>query len=115
MVKSSKSANRRAHRKNWAQKSKKSPNQAKNLAAMCKISAEIINQLYKPIDATNRFINLALQSIDDDAQSRQFLIESKQGIRKTSLLLNKLSSYTDKIKKEIHRMGEIKGWCETDA
>lgn len=93
------------NRKNTTNNAKGDIKQSKSVSAMCKMSAEIINQLYNPIDATNRFINLALQS-GDQVQSRQFLIESKQGIKKTSLLLKKLSNYTKKIQKEIHRIGE---------
>ena len=76
----------------------------KNLAAMCKTATGIIDQLYNPIDAINRFINLALQHIDDDSQSPQFLIESKQGIRKTSHLLKKLNVHTKRIEKEISKI-----------
>ena len=64
-------------------KSKKSNNRGKRssrynrLNSMGKISVDIINELYNPVDAVNRFINLALQNTDDGAQSRQFLLESK--------------------------------------
>jgi len=61
----------------------------------------IINKMSHPIDSTNRFINLALNSIGDSSQGRQFLLESKQGIRKTATLLKKLNDYSDKIEKEI--------------
>ena len=66
----------------------------------------MINQLYNPIDAINRFINLALQNIDDDSQSRQFLIESKQGIRETSFLLRRLNKYTKRIEKEASKISQ---------
>ncbi|MFA6320576.1 MAG: hypothetical protein WCY36_01825 [Candidatus Omnitrophota bacterium] len=71
---------------------------------MGEISKGIINELYSPIDATNRFINLALQSIGENPQGRQFLLESKEGIRKTSLLLNKLNNYAKKMEEEIRKM-----------
>lgn len=72
----------------------------KRLASMGEISKGIINDLYSPIDATNRFINLALQSIDENSQGRQFLLESKEGMRKTSMLLNKLNQYARKMEQE---------------
>jgi len=75
--------------------------QYKRLATMGKISSNLINELYNPIDATNRFINLALQSIEEDSQGRQFLLESKTGIRKMSALLERLNKYAKKIEKEI--------------
>ena len=71
---------------------------------MCKNAAGIINHLYNPIDAVNRFINLALQNLEEDSQSRQFLIESKQGVRKTSFLLKRLNNYTEKIEKGIRKI-----------
>ena len=71
---------------------------------MGKTSAGIINELYNPIDAINRFINLALQSLAEDSQSRQFLIESKKGIRKTSVLLKRLNNYVKRIEKESHKI-----------
>lgn len=72
----------------------------KRLASMGERSKGIINELYSPIDATNRFINLALQSIDEDSQERQFLLESKEGIRKTSILVKKLDEYASMMEKE---------------
>jgi hypothetical protein len=79
----------------------------KKLTSMCKIAAQTINRLYYPIDAINRFINLALQSIEDDSQSRQFLIESKQGIRKTSSLLKKLNNCAKKLEQEIQKISGV--------
>ncbi|MFH1594736.1 MAG: hypothetical protein ABID09_08595 [Candidatus Omnitrophota bacterium] len=77
------------------------PVQYKRLASMGKVSVDIINKLYDPIDAINRFINLALQSVEEDSQSRQFLLESKSGIRKMSSLLNELNIYAGKLEKEM--------------
>lgn len=71
---------------------------------MCKISTGLVDRLYNPIDAINRFINLALQTVEEDSQSRQFLLESKQGIRKTSHLLKRLNNYTRMIEKEIREI-----------
>jgi hypothetical protein len=68
---------------------------------MCRASVDIASELYNPLDAVNRFINLALQSIGEHSQGREFLLESKQGIRKTSLLLQRLNNYTRKIEREI--------------
>ena len=65
-------------------------------------SKGIINDLYNPIDAANRFINLALDGMGEDSQTRQFLLESKQGIRKTTDLLKQLSDYAEKMEKEIN-------------
>ncbi len=79
----------------------------RKLASMGEISKGIINELYSPIDATNRFINLALQSIGENPQGRQFLLESKEGIRKTSLLLKKLNNYAKRIEEEIRKMPSI--------
>ena len=66
----------------------------------------IINEICNPIDATNRFINLALHSIGDNSQGRQFLLESKQGIRKTAVLLKKLNDYSKRIEGEIREMAD---------
>ncbi|MBI5144547.1 MAG: hypothetical protein HZA30_05730 [Candidatus Omnitrophica bacterium] len=81
----------------------------RRLVSMGRRSMRIINKLYNPIDSINRFINLALQSIEEDSQSRQFLLESKQGIRNTALLLKRLNSYAKKIEKEISEMSEDNG------
>lgn len=79
----------------------------RRLASIGEITKGIINDLYSPIDATNRFINLALQTVDENSQGRQFLLESKNGIRKTSLLLRKLNDYAIKIEKEIREISGI--------
>lgn len=76
------------------------------LITIGKLSAFLINELYTPIDSINRFINLALQNTDDGAQSRQFLLESKEGIRRMSTLLNRLNKCTKKIEKQIFRILE---------
>jgi hypothetical protein len=79
----------------------------KKLSLMGKKYNGIINEISSPIDATNRFINLALHSIGDNSQGRQFLLESKQGIRKTAVLLKKLNDYSKKIESEIREMTNI--------
>ena len=85
-------------------KTKNRISQYRKLASMGEITKGLINDLYSPIDATNRFINLALHAIGENPQGRQFLLESKEGIRKTSSLLNKLNNYANKIEDEIRRM-----------
>ena len=81
----------------------------KKLVSIGRMSSGIINELYSPIDAINRFINLALHTIDEDSQGRQFLLESKQGIRKTSILLKKLEGYAKEIEKEATALLEKNG------
>lgn len=81
----------------------KRPAKYRKLVSMGEATKGVINELYNPIDATNRFINLALQSIGENPQGRQFLLESKEGIRKTSLLLKKLNNYTKKVESEIRK------------
>ena len=66
----------------------------------------IINEISSPVDSTNRFINLALNTVGDNSQSRQFLLESKQGIRKTAVLLKKLNDYSKRIEGEIREMAD---------
>ncbi len=81
----------------------------RRLASMGRKSAGIINELESPIDSINRFINLALQTIGENSQSRQFLLESKQGIRKTSHLLKRLNDYAKKIEKEFLEISKRNG------
>lgn len=81
-------------------------NRFKRISLMGKRYNGIINEITNPIDATNRFINLALHSIGDNSQGRQFLLESKQGIRKTSGLLKKLNDYSKRIEKEIREIAK---------
>jgi len=76
----------------------------KRISLMGKKYNGIIDQITNPIDASNRFINLALHSIGDNSQGRQFLLESKQGIRKTAVLLKKLNEYSKKIENEIREI-----------
>lgn len=88
---------------------KKSSGQSryKKLSLMRSKYKGIINKISNPVDSTNRFINLALNTVGDNSQSRQFLLESKQGIRKTAALLKKLNDYSLKIEKEIVEMSKI--------
>ena len=76
-------------------------NSFKKLSLMEKKCRGIIDEISNPIDATNRFINLALDAAGDDSQSRQFLLESKQGIKKTAMLIKRLNDYSRKIEKEM--------------
>jgi len=71
---------------------------------MCRNYVSAIDELLSPIDCTNRFINLALQSLDENSQGRQFLLESKQGIRRTTDLIKRLNIYTRKLEKEINQI-----------
>ena len=73
----------------------------KKLASVGRQSKSLINELYNPVDATNRFINLALQTVDENSQSRQFPLESKAGIRKISTLLRRLNDYAKRLEAEI--------------
>lgn len=77
------------------------PQQLKRLASMCKVSVSIIEELCNPIDSVNRFVNLALETVGENSQGRQFLLESKEGIRRTSLLLKRLNDQARRIEKEI--------------
>lgn len=76
----------------------------RKLVSMGKVSAKILNELSNPLDATNRFINLALQHLAEDSQSRQFLLESKSGVRKMALLYKKLASFTKKMEKTLGKL-----------
>jgi hypothetical protein len=89
-------------------KSKNHP-RFKKLSMMGKRCKDIINEISGPIDSTNRFINLALNTVEDNSQGRQFLLESKQGVRKTAVLLKKLNDYSQKIEKEILEMAKTSG------
>lgn len=74
------------------------------LASMGKMSRNIINSLYSPIDAMNRFLNLALQNIEEESQSRQFLLETKLGLKRMSALIGKLDVCADKLEKEVNEV-----------
>lgn len=100
---------RKKKRRNNKNSNGVNPRGYKRLASMGRISVGIINELDSPLDSINRFINLALQTIEEDSQSRQFLIESKQGIRKTSLLLKRLNNYAKRIEKEMEKITERNG------
>ena len=99
MVKYSSLDNRVTHREKTHRTNNKS-SRYRRLAHMGKISADIVDELCSPIDAANRFINLTLQTIEENSQSREFLLESKQGIRKASHLLKRLNTYTKQIERE---------------
>ncbi len=73
----------------------------KRVAGIGRISIGIINDISGPIDAVNRFINLTLQTVGENSQSREFLLESKAAIREVSALLKRLNNYAKKLDKEI--------------
>ncbi len=73
----------------------------KKLSMMGKRYRDMMGEISNPIDSTNRFINLALNTVGDNSQGRQFLLESKQGIKKVAVLLKRLNDYSQKIEKEI--------------
>lgn len=75
----------------------------RKLVSMGRASTDIINEMYHPLDAVNRFINLALQITDDDSQNRQFLLESKSGVRKMLGLVKKLNDCSRQMEKEIKK------------
>lgn len=73
----------------------------KRLVSMGKISKGILNEICDPVDAANRFINLTLQELDENSQGREFLLESKKGVKRISSLLERLNCYAKKIEKEL--------------
>jgi C4-dicarboxylate-specific signal transduction histidine kinase len=73
------------------------------VASLGKVSLNIIHKLHNPVDAVNRFINLALQHTEEDSQSRQFLLESKSGMRKMSVLLKRLNHTAQKLENELQK------------
>ena len=99
MVKSNNNNNRKNN--NSKNNNNRDLKEYKRLISMGRNSVDIINELYNPIDAINRFINLALQHIEEDSQSRQFLLESKSGVRKMSGLLKRLNNYAKRMEKEM--------------
>ena len=76
----------------------------KKLASMGRVSLSIINKLYNPVDAMRRFLNLALQNTEEESQSRQFILETKSGLRTMSVLLKRLDVYAKKIEKEFNEV-----------
>lgn len=97
-------------RKNSKRRNKRvKSTQYKRFTSMGRVSTGIINELDSPIDSINRFINLALHTIGEDSQTRQFLLESKQGVRKTARLLKRLNNYAKKMEKEFRRISEENG------
>lgn len=76
----------------------------KKIAVMCRECISVIDELFAPLDAANRFINLALQNTQEDSQIRQFLLESKEGIKISSVLLKKLDDNTRRIEREIRAL-----------
>jgi len=105
MIQSTLSKKSNNHNKRPQQKENNSNhNRYKRLACMGKISMGIMDEITGPIDAVNRFINLTLQIIEEDSRSREFLLESKVAIRKTSVLLKRLNNYAKKIEKEIREI-----------
>ena len=103
MVKFTAPKNGLTHRKK-PRRAHTSHSRYKKLARMGKTSVGIINELCRPIDTINRFINLTLQTIGENSQGREFLIESKKGIRDTSLLLKKLNNHAKRIEREIREI-----------
>ncbi|MFC1699698.1 hypothetical protein ACFL1I_07075 [Candidatus Omnitrophota bacterium] len=108
MLKSKSNLNAKSSRTGRPNLKKNHSSQPNKIASIGKVSENIINELYSPLDAINRFINLALQSLEENSQSRQFLLESKKGVRKTSFLLKRLDNCVRKIEEEInHLEGEV--------
>jgi len=79
----------------------------KRIASINRISTDLVNEIHSPIDSINRFLNLALMTIGEDSPSRAFLLESKDGVRRTSTLLKRLNDHIKKIEKEIREIREI--------
>ena len=88
-------------RKKWTN-GKRQQGNYKKIASLGKVSRNIISELYSPVDATNRFINLALQTVEEGSQNRQFLLDSKSGLRQMSCLLRRLSKYAKQMEEELY-------------
>lgn len=97
---------RAVSKKDGPENTRKGVARYKKLELFGQASADLVNRLFTPIDATNRFINLALHHIEEDSQSRQFLLESKSGIRKMAELLKELGANVRKMEAEISEIAK---------
>jgi len=106
MVQSKNILSTRTNNRGKAHNHRRRADRYKRFASMGRISTGIINELDSPVDSINRFINLALQTMGEDSQSRQFLLESKEGIRKMARLLKRLNNYAKKMEKEFQEISK---------
>jgi hypothetical protein len=83
--------------------------QCQKLAQECKALLTLVNEIFNPIDSANRFMNLCLQNSEENSQTREFLLESKEALRSASLVLGKLNQQTQKMEKGLQEIIEKNG------
>ena len=79
------------------------------LTSTGKVSKGIILDLVNPIASANRFLTLALESADENSQSRQFMLESKTALRQVAQLVSQLDEYAQQIEKEFSGISKDNG------
>src|SRR3989338_1681758 len=75
-----------------------------------KLASHLAHDLGNPIDATRRYVNLALSQLDENSPAREYLLKTKQGIKRTVRIIRGLLAYsratgkTRFMKTEIHTL-----------
>lgn len=86
--------------------------QQESLASLGRLASHLAHELNNPLDSIRRFVNLALDHINQDSPAREFLLKGKQGIRRSIqvirglLELSGLNHRTRTRRTDVHRLIE---------
>jgi len=65
-----------------------------SLAVIGKVASHLSHELNNPLDAVRRYLNLAMNQVEEEAPVRDYLLKAKQGIRRSIRVIRELLAFT---------------------
>lgn len=77
------------------------------LVSIGKLAANLAHELNNPLDGIRRFVNLALDQMEDESLGREYLLKAKGGIRRAIRVIRGLLIFARQSHRQAPRMIEI--------
>jgi len=77
------------------------------LVSIGKLAANLAHELNNPLDGIRRFVNLALDQMEDESLGREYLLKAKGGIRRAIRVIRGLLIFARQSHRQAPRMVEI--------
>jgi signal transduction histidine kinase len=77
------------------------------LVSIGKYAADIAHDVTNPLDGVRRFVNLALDQIEEDSLAREYLLKAKKGMRQALQVLRGLLAYSRENGKPRYRKSDL--------
>ena len=77
------------------------------LVSMGKLAAHLVHELNNPLDAIRRYVNLALNQASEDSLTREYLLKTKEAVRRTLQVIQGLLQFSRESRSSAARKMEL--------